>query len=76
MKLTRTREFVVNMGNYESFRSSATVELEDPATLFDMTTARADQLLDEAIEKDLKEAANLTDVRNSFILTWNKEHYN
>jgi hypothetical protein len=73
LKLTRTREFVVNMGNYESFRTSATVEIES----YDIETAegKAEILLDAALKDDLQSAANLSDVRNTYILTWNKEKY-
>lgn len=73
MQLTRTREFVVNMGNYESFRTSATVEVD----LFEIDQAEyeAEILLDAALKADLLEAASLSDVRNTYILTWNKVKY-
>lgn len=73
MKLTRTREFVVNMGNYESFRTSATVEVIEE-TLVE-AERKAELFLDVALKDDLQSAASLSDVRNTYILTWNKEKY-
>lgn len=76
MKLTRTREFVVNMGNYESFRTSATVELYDPMiTHITDLEQEAEKILDEALKQDLLDAARLSDVRNTYVLTWNEEKY-
>lgn len=61
------------MGNYESFRTSATVEVDAPGIL--EAEDLAETQLDAALEKDLKSAANLSDVRNTYVLTWNKEKY-
>jgi len=73
VKLTRTRKFVINMSNYESFHSEATVEVDEPNEY--IATDKANRLLDAALKNDLLEAASLSDVRNTYILTWNKEHY-
>lgn len=78
MKLTRTREFVVNMGNYESFRTSATVEVDyygedNPSVM--LANRVAEEQLDAALKNDLASAASLSDVRNTYVLTWNKEKY-
>lgn len=72
MKLTRTRGHVINMGNYESLRTEATVELDlegmtkIPQSAYD----KADELLAAALASDLKEAGKLTDVTDSYILSW------
>lgn len=77
MKITRTRGYTINMGNYESFKTEATVELEvvehsDPkieAQRHEEGFAKAEQLLTLALRKDLSEAAEVTLTQNSFILT-------
>lgn len=73
MKITRTRDFVINLGNYESFRTSCSVEVE--ATNLTAANLLAEEYLDAALKNDLLEAASLSDVRNTYVLTWNKEHY-
>lgn len=75
MKLTRERRFTINMGNYESFTSSASIEvdLETFASEENPYTAAAkfaDEKLDAILASDLKEAKELTDVRNSYVLSW------
>jgi hypothetical protein len=61
------------MGNYESFVTEASVEVD--GFTIELANEKADILLDEALKKDLQDAANLSDVRNTYILTWNKEKY-
>lgn len=64
------------MGNYESFRTSATIETSyDFESQLQDAELRAEQLLDEALKNDLLEAAKLSDVRNTYVLTWNEEKY-
>jgi hypothetical protein len=76
LSLKKTRRLTVNLGGYESFASEATVEVpvyNENSSLKDAYTEAAlsaDHLLDRVMEADLKEAAKLTDVRNSFVLTW------
>jgi hypothetical protein len=58
------------MGNYESLRTSASIELEvEPKDVPDVYQTM-DAELDRMLAADLKEASGLTDVRNSYILTW------
>lgn len=73
MELTRTREFVINIGNYESFRTLASVKVDGLDII--MAEDRAEQLLDAALKNDLLEAAKLSNVRDTYVLTWNEEHY-
>jgi hypothetical protein len=64
------------MGNYESFRTEATVEIntDDLAIPEGVAPATAgfeyaDKLLAEALAKDLHEAAEVTLTKDSFVLT-------
>lgn len=74
MKLQRSREHVINMGNYESVRVGSSVELdfqpgspEDDQVVYDA----ADNYLARAMEADLKEAIDLLPPgSNSYILSW------
>ena len=78
MKLTRGREHVINLGQYESLRLSASIEVEFDErfeTMVDKYTD-LDAMLDNAMRNDLKEAEKLTDVRNSYVITWNAEREN
>jgi hypothetical protein len=74
MKLTRTREFVINMGNYESFRTSATVEVEIESNVL-TANDKANRMLDQSLADDLKSAAKLSNVKDTYVLTWNEEKY-
>lgn len=69
MKITRTREITVNMGNYESFKTGATVEHDQ------MTVSELDEILNLALKDDLLWAAENTGTHNSYVLTWNTEKY-
>lgn len=65
---------MVNMGNYESFTTGASVELDsetEPFTDFTIEElyAAADKTLAQALAKDLKEAAEVSGIPNTFILT-------
>jgi len=64
------------MGNYESFRTEATVEvdtdqlaIEEGTSPADAGFEYADELLTKALAKDLKEAAEVTNIKDSFVLT-------
>ena len=75
MKLTRTRAYTINMGNYESFRTEATVELDDIENLgpdepaMQAANEKAERMLSQALAKDIAEAAEVTLTQNSFVLT-------
>lgn len=83
LKITRSRAFVVNMGNYESFRTEASLETDIPVSaLYADDSIKRDYLdavdaeLDKILRADLEDAASLTDVKNSYILTWNEDRKN
>lgn len=78
MIITRGREHTINMGNYESVKIHATVAVDthDPAYsgmplqhIYDML----DQTLIDAMSKDITEAKVLTNVKDSYILSWRTE---
>lgn len=78
MILEKSREFTVNMGNYESMKIGArvTVEPKDmahPSANFADLNDFADKLLGDALAKDVKEVSDLTHTRDSFVLSWRKE---
>lgn len=78
MILRKSREFTVNMGNYESVKIGASVELDSEkhtTTYSSDLNVEADCVLDAAIRKDLEEAAELTETRNSFVLAWDDSTY-
>lgn len=78
MILTRSREFTVNMGNYESCKigASVTVDTEklspEDYAQYKVSDAfnLAEVLLDEALASDLNEAKELTNTKDSFVLSW------
>lgn len=80
MKLTRERKLTVNMGNYESLVIGASVEVEvnnpDDSVEYLAACARADDLLDLAIAKDLAQAQKLTYTKDSFVLSLGEEGSN
>lgn len=63
------REFTINMGNYESVKIGGYVQ-DDSGV---MTAADLDRALKEMLHDDLVRAANISDVKNTFILTWLEE---
>lgn len=76
MKIVRERKYVINMGNYESFTTGCQVEITDQ----DLTetekqnpiaamNALAEAYIGLSLAKDLKEAAEVSGVSNTFILT-------
>jgi len=73
MKLTKIREHTVNMGNYESLKIGATVEITDDWTTqgdYEAAVVAADKALAEALAADIAEARELTNVKDSYILSW------
>lgn len=79
MNLTRSREYTVNMGNYESVKIGASVTVDtDQLVIAEGTSpqeagiAFAEQVLEQALAADVKEASELTATRDSFILSWGK----
>lgn len=77
MQVTRTRKFTVNMGNYESLATEASVTVDTdnyPVSLWPEKGREenvfdfVESLLDKALAADLEEAGRLTDVRTSFVL--------
>lgn len=73
MIITANREYTVNMGNYESYKFGRSLQVDNLLDLnisdLQLANRRLHDMLDEMLEAELKEAAKLTDVRNSYILT-------
>jgi hypothetical protein len=76
MILTKSREYTVNMGNYESLKFGASVEVETDQLAIPEGTAPsdagivyADQLLVDALREDIRKASELTGVGTSYIHT-------
>lgn len=81
MKISKEKAFTVNMGNYESFRFGGSVELEpsdlgltpldvenDLQGVVRELNERAEEILGELIVQDVRDAADHTDERKSFVL--------
>lgn len=60
------------MGNYESFKTGATVE----ADIEEEGYEGLDRILNEMLRPDLIWAAEVTGTHNSYVLTWNADKYN
>ena len=66
-----SKRFTVNMGNYESYAPEFLVEVElDPLETPEEAIKRATRAVDRAAFEDLTEAAEITNIKDSFILTW------
>lgn len=74
MNVTRTRSHVINMGNYESFRTEATVtmEVERPSQVDQEFHDLMDAVLTRALNADLEEASKLTTYAESYAIVWKK----
>lgn len=77
MIITRGREHTVNMGNYESLKISASVtvdtaELVIPIDQDNHVRDFLEAKLSELLANDLAEAGALTNVKDSYILSWEK----
>lgn len=80
MILRKSREFTINMGNYESVKIGASVEIDSDDLAIEVGTSPvdaanryADEALTQVLEADIKEASELTSTRDSFILSWGKK---
>lgn len=78
MILRKSREFTVNMGNYESVKIGAAVELDtkdygNADVGIDWLNTEADKILEQVLAQDIHEASELTATRDSFILSWGKK---
>lgn len=69
MILSRSREFTVNMGNYESFKVGGSVQADSEEEGYE----GLDRILKEMLKPDLVRAAEISDVKNTYILTWLEE---
>jgi hypothetical protein len=73
VKITKERNFTVNMGNFESMRFGASVELDSKELTGEPTAgqmyAMADEMIAEALAADVKTAGELTNTTDSFILS-------
>jgi hypothetical protein len=69
MKIIKSRLHHVNMGNYESFESFASVEIEcgDKPADVEMATIKADEALDIITYPDLDDARINTDEEKSYV---------
>ena len=75
-----SKKFVINMGSYESYAPEFSIELpvRETYTADDVihdnayleAFIRASELIDEAAYKDLTEAAEITNTKDAYILTW------
>lgn len=64
---TISREFTVNMGNYESVKIGGSVQADD-------SEGRSlDKELRDMLKPDLVKAAQISDVKNTYVLTWLEE---
>ena len=78
MIITRGREHTINMGNYESVKIHATVAVDTSSPSFEGMPLQhiydmLDQTLIDAMSKDITEAKVLTNVKDSYILSWRTE---
>lgn len=78
MIITRGREHTINMGNYESVKPHATVSIDtsDPKVegwTLQQIYNELDQMLIDAMSRDITEAKILTNVKDSYILSWRVE---
>jgi hypothetical protein len=78
VKFTRERKYTVNMGNYESLTFGGSVELDTDSVVYehekedaiDAASRLADDLLDQIMAAEIKEARELTNTKDSFILSY------
>lgn len=78
MIITRGREHTINMGNYESVKIHATVSVDTSSPSFEGMPLQdiydmLDQMLIDAMSKEVTEAKVLTNVKDSYILSWRTE---
>ena len=66
--ITRRREFLISMGSFENFKTSAEVTLSsedyDPGSTPEEISAAADEILDNVLAEDIEFAYNNTTVES------------
>ena len=75
MIITKSREFTVNMGNYESLKIGASVSVDTADVPIGKTTDQEifdwiEEKLTAVIAEDLAEAKALTNTKDSYVLSW------
>lgn len=78
MKVTRSREVRINLGNYEHVATTASVETEfDDEVKLDSIAHSMDKILDGLLESDIKDAKDSSslDESESFVYTWTEIKY-
>lgn len=70
--ITRTKRLVINMGNYESYATEVSVELPVETGDYLEAIMEAERVVNRSLMDDVKEAASISDVRNTYVLTWLK----
>ncbi|MDX3260725.1 hypothetical protein PV336_16010 [Streptomyces sp. MI02-2A] len=78
MRITKSREFLVSMGNYENVTFGTSVEISDEdfpkaKTLQDLDKI-ASEFLDQSLEGDIEEARLNTAEPKSFIHLYQQEN--
>lgn len=74
MILRKSLEFTINMGNYESVKIGASVEIDPDEIDKDIDSQSfLDDRLGTILAEDIAEASALTNTRDSFILSWGKK---
>lgn len=80
MIITKSREYTVNMGNYESLKFGASVTLDttdvdisanNPS--FEECVQWVEDRLTAVLAEDMSEARVLTNTKDSYILSWKEK---
>jgi hypothetical protein len=69
MILTVSKEFTINMGNYESVKIGGSVQADSEEEGYEGLK----KTLREMLKPDLVRAGQISDVKNTYILTWLEE---
>lgn len=78
VKVTKSKRIVINMGNYESYATEVSVDipLDDPNPGLEReyleALEMADRIINASLIEEVEEAARVSDVRNTYVLTWLK----
>jgi hypothetical protein len=69
MKITKSHEYTVNMGDFESKKTGAAIEadLEELGLSFEEALAELDRKLDVILADDLAKLSDLTHKKDSFV---------
>jgi hypothetical protein len=75
MIITRERNFKMGMGNFETHTEgmAVTLDLEKEGLTFEQGISEADRRLRTGLEVSLKRAADISEVANTYVLTWLEE---